>query len=85
MFIVFLFAGGGALLAQTGQAPVAGDGSSGDPYQIATLENLLWMAANPPSLLTYYKQTADIDLISISNWNPIGGTTARHINYDGAG
>jgi len=40
-----LLVGGGLftsvyLIAQTATAPSSGDGSSGDPYQIATLNNL---------------------------------------------
>jgi hypothetical protein len=31
-----------ALIAQTATAPSSGDGSSGDPYQIDTLNNLYW-------------------------------------------
>ena len=35
-----------ALIAQTATAPSSGDGSSGDPYQIATLNNLYWITQN---------------------------------------
>ncbi len=35
----------GTALTQTAIPPTAGDGSEGDPYLIATLENLYWIAA----------------------------------------
>lgn len=62
---------------QTGVPPAAGDGSSGDPYQIATLENLIWLREQTNSgpnisIGNHFIQTADIDMISISNWTPIG-------------
>lgn len=62
---------------QTGVAPTAGDGSQGSPYQIATLENLIWVQEQTAgtdnwSENKFFEQTADIDLISIDNWTPIG-------------
>ncbi|MDX9748074.1 MAG: hypothetical protein RBT57_06200 [Paludibacter sp.] len=66
--------------AQTATPPAAGDGSSGNPYQIATAENLYWITANNavvPSptqqqrLEKFYIQTADIDMTGIP-WTPIG-------------
>jgi hypothetical protein len=63
--------------AQTPTAPASGDGSSGNPYQIATLENLYWITASTaevPSPWQYsrfgchYIQTADIDASSTSSW-----------------
>lgn len=61
-----------------GVAPTDGDGTSGDPYRIATLENLIWVREQTNngeggwSEGTYFLQTADIDLISIDDWEPIG-------------
>ena len=58
------------LLAQTATAPAAGDGTSGNPYQIASLENLYWITATDavvPSpnqetrCAAHYILTADID------------------------
>ncbi|PTN32228.1 GLUG motif-containing protein [Desulfonatronum sp. SC1] len=78
----------GTALAQTATAPAAGDGSPGNPYQIATLENLYWIAA-PDAVVplpnraarwaAHYIQTADIDASATSGWDggagwtPIGG------------
>ncbi|MFZ6665689.1 hypothetical protein, partial [Peijinzhouia sedimentorum] len=62
--------------AQTATAP-AGTGTALDPYQIATLENLYWIAATDavvasPDRLTrwsaHYIQTANIDASSTSTW-----------------
>ena len=64
------------VMAQT--APTVGDGSSGNPYQITTLENLLWLSASDilvpsPDQATrwssHYIQTTDIDATSTSGWN----------------
>ncbi len=33
-----------SLLGQTAIAPAAGDGSSGNPYQITSIENLYWLS-----------------------------------------
>jgi|GEM_PF-1223443 len=61
--------------------PSAGDGTSGDPYQIASLENLYWIEA-PESEVpvpdrysrysSYYIQTSDIDASPTRTWNPDG-------------
>jgi hypothetical protein len=66
------------LRAQTATAPAAGDGSSGNPYQIATLENLYWIAdqVNNHALTSQeFIQTADIDASATSTWfsNGSGG------------
>jgi hypothetical protein len=89
------------LLAQTAAAPAAGDGTSSNPYQIATLENLYWIAANndvvpiPEQTVRFaahYVQTADIDAAITSNWfagegwMPIGNQTDHFTgHYDGNG
>ncbi|MBN2790389.1 MAG: hypothetical protein JXR69_09395 [Candidatus Delongbacteria bacterium] len=81
---------GMSLLAQTSTPPSAGDGSSGNPYQIGTLENLYWIASNSGEWNKYYIQTADIDASSTSTWNsgtgwtPIGNMTTKFTgNYNG--
>ncbi|HDQ44497.1 MAG TPA: hypothetical protein ENN17_03215, partial [bacterium] len=60
----------GILSAQTATAPASGNGSSGSPYEIASLENLYWIAATDvevpaPDRATrwaaHYLQTANID------------------------
>lgn len=68
----------------------AGTGDITDPYQIATLDNLLWISDNPAEWDKYYEQTADIDASDTENWNngegwePIGNNAARFTgSYDG--
>jgi hypothetical protein len=76
-----------SLTAQTAIAPAGGNGSTSDPYQIATLENLFWIAADdsivsrPAQAIrwsNHYIQTADIDASSTidwfdgQGWSPIG-------------
>ncbi|MDP6584491.1 MAG: GLUG motif-containing protein, partial [Anaerolineales bacterium] len=51
----------------TATAP-SGSGTSGDPYQIATLENLNWISQSSDSFDDYFIQTADIDAASTSSW-----------------
>ena len=61
------------LHAQTATAPSAGDGSNDNPYQIATLNNLYWIAAQVNSDTDfsgkYFIQTANIDASHTSTWN----------------
>ncbi|MFA9391239.1 MAG: GLUG motif-containing protein [Prolixibacteraceae bacterium] len=49
-------------------APAAGDGSSGDPYQISTLNQLYWITAENARSAKHYIQTTNIDASSVSNW-----------------
>lgn len=77
--------------AQTATAP-AGSGTSIDPYQIGSLENLYWIAENTDRWDDYYQQTANIDASATSTWfsgegwTPIGdNSTAFTGNYDGGG
>ena len=81
-----------ALIAQTATAPSSGDGSSGDPYQIATLNNLYWITQNSGEWDAYYIQTANIDASSSSSWDsnagftPIGNSGTRFTgSYNGDG
>ena len=69
------------LLCQTSVPPSAGDGTSGNPYQIETLENLYWIAATDAEVSSpsrsvrwssYYIQTNDIDASGTSGWFPDG-------------
>jgi hypothetical protein len=67
-------------------APAIGDGSSGKPYQIATLENLYWISAPDEMVASpsqearfgaHYIQVDEIDAsVTVSwcegGWNPIG-------------
>ena len=90
LLLAFLIVGWCAW-AQTATAP-SGIGTSGDPYQIATLNNLYWVTQNSSGWVsgTYFIQTADIDASATTSWNsgagfsPIGnGTTNFQANYDG--
>jgi len=74
------------VLAQTATLP-SGDGSSGNPYLIATLENLYWITADSVrwSEGLHYVQTANIDASATSTWvdgdnkgwSPIGTDITR--------
>jgi hypothetical protein len=66
----------GNILAQTATAPSGSGTSSGDPYLIATLDNLYWVTQNSSSWGSYFKQTADIDASSTSGWDSNSGFTA---------
>ncbi len=74
---VLLIAIMGTSYSQTATTPAAGDGSLGNPYQIATLNNLYWITA-PDSIIpqpnqatrqsSHYIQTANIDASPTQNW-----------------
>jgi hypothetical protein len=79
--------------AQTSTAP-SGSGTSGDPYRIATLNNLYWLTQTPAAWASgkYFLQTQDIDGENTSGWasgagfTRIGnGTTSFSGNYNGGG
>lgn len=85
--------------AQLAVAP-AGAGTEADPYRIAELGHLVWMADNVAgSAGTNYTMTADIDASVTADWNdagtetdvlegfnPIGNAAASFIGtFDGAG
>ncbi len=46
-----------------------GSGTNADPYQVASLENLLWISDNSSSWNSYFIQIADIDASDTQNWN----------------
>ena len=78
--------------AQTATPPSSGDGSAGNPYQIASLDNLYWLTQSDTAWSEYFVQTADIDASGSSGWNagagfsPIGnGGTGFTGSYDGQG
>jgi hypothetical protein len=84
----------GIINAQTATPPLSGNGLSGNPYQIATLENLYWITANPTVWDKYFIQTANIDASATSGWAtgwlPIGVYTEDLYNlfsgsYNGQG
>ncbi len=87
-----------SISAQTADEPANGDGSEGDPYQIATLENLYWITQNMSRWGKDYIQIADIDASETSGWDdgnggdpegwkPIGINSSWYFSgtYDGGG
>ncbi|TVQ08181.1 MAG: hypothetical protein EA361_17185, partial [Bacteroidetes bacterium] len=65
------------LMAQTSVEPAAGDGTESSPYEIATLENLYWIAAYDDEVAdpdqyarwsSHYIQVADIDASETVDW-----------------
>ncbi|PIQ08361.1 MAG: hypothetical protein COW71_12240 [Ignavibacteriales bacterium CG18_big_fil_WC_8_21_14_2_50_31_20] len=78
------------LFAQTSVPPSLGDGSPGNPYQIANLNNLFWITQNSNQWDKNYIQTAEIDASTSSTWDggagysPIGDDVTKFIGvYDG--
>ena len=69
--------------SQTATAPATGNGTENDPYQISSLENLLWIAQNTSAWNKHFIQTSDIDASETSTWNggegwmPIGNSSIR--------
>ena len=87
--LLFSFCSSNAL-AQTATPPSSGDGSSGEPYQIANLNNLYWVTQNSTLWSKDFIQTADIDASSSSTWigdtgfSPIGNEVTEFSgSYDG--
>jgi len=78
--VVLLFS---CILVADGTPPALGTGTSGDPYQIATLGNLLWVSTNSGSWGSCFIQTANIDASGTENWNdgagfsPIGKSATK--------
>ena len=71
-------------------APALGDGTTANPYQIATLNNLYWLSQNPTKWSSSYIQTANIDASASSGWDggagwtPIGNASTNFTgNYNG--
>ncbi len=87
LLLLLLFFSSSHLISQTATAPSTGDGSSGNPYQIASWENLYWVSQNSSHWNDYYTQTANIDFNSASpaintwssssGWTPIGNSTTK--------
>jgi hypothetical protein len=89
--IIFVLFSLNLIFGQTAVAP-AGAGTSGDPYRIATLENLYWVSQNSSSWSSNFVQTSNIDASASSGWNsgkgwtPIGNSTTKfNGNYNGQG
>jgi hypothetical protein len=92
LFLFLVMAAPAALFAQTAVPPAAGDGSTANPYQIATLDNLYWLSQNSAAWTLKFLQTADIDASATADWDggagwtPIGNTTTPFTGaYDGDG
>lgn len=68
IFLILAILGFGGLLAQNSVIP-AGSGTQSDPYQIASLENLCWMASDAGDHYAIYAQVADIDASISASWN----------------
>lgn len=70
-------------------AEIIGSGTAEDPYQIATAEDLgaAYLKVNEnPTGITYFVQTADIDMAGVTDYHAInggGGVYTAAINYDG--
>jgi hypothetical protein len=68
----------------------AGDGTSGNPYQISNLNELYWISQNSASWNKYFVQTANIDAHQSgaleNGWVPIGADSPYFSGkYNGAG
>jgi hypothetical protein len=50
-------------------APAIGDGSAQNPYQISTLQHLVWLSESREAWSANYIQTADIDAATSETWN----------------
>lgn len=88
LFIAFTIST--SLMAQIAVPPSIGDGTSDDPYQIATLDNLYWISQNSGEWTKHYIQTTNIVATSTSGWDsnagfsPIGNGTNKFTgDYDG--
>ena len=69
-----------------------GLGTEAVPYQVASLDNLLWISTNSDSWGSHFIQTATIYAVSTSGWNsgsgfsPIGNSFDKFTGtYDGQG
>jgi hypothetical protein len=90
VLMILLFGNGTIVRGSIGPIPIApefGDGSKDDPYQIATLENLTWIAdqvnttASDWSLGKHFVQTADIDASITHAWERGAGWTPIGFGY----
>jgi hypothetical protein len=89
LLVSVLISFAGTLFAQTATTP-AGDGSPGNPYKIATLNNLYWVTQNSSSWSSHFIQNADIDATTSSTWDigqgfsPLGNDATPFTGlYDG--
>ncbi|HEX2958828.1 MAG TPA: hypothetical protein VHO70_18480 [Chitinispirillaceae bacterium] len=84
----------GLMLSASAQIPVkpdSGNGTSTNPFRVATFEHLLWISTYNDSWDKAYILTCDIDMKTTSSlsggWQPIGNYTAKHFTgtFDGNG
>ncbi len=80
LYFIFVTLGIGALIAD-GTQPT-GSGTSLDPYQVSTLDHLLWISTNSVSWGSYFEQTADIDASATSGWNAGAGFSPIGVEAD---
>jgi hypothetical protein len=76
------------LFSQTGVPSANGNGTEESPYEIVSLENLLWISQNSEGWDKHFIQTVDIDASPTLQWNVGEGwlpITTFSGNYDGAG
>jgi len=92
LFLTLSYVITGLSQAQTASSPQKGSGSSDDPYQISTLDNLYWLSQNSDYWGSYFIQTEDIDASSTSSWDngsgfsPVGNNTIYFTGqYNGKG
>lgn len=66
-------------------APTSGNGTSSDPFQIATEPNLVWMRdrVNGGTNDEYYLQTADLDFEGCTWSTAIGGVVSTTTRFEG--
>ena len=90
MMLIVLLAMSTNLMA-AGTQP-SGSGTAVSPYQVSTLNNLLWISTTSSSWDKYFEQTTNIDASGTSTWNggagfsPIGNSETKFIgSYDGKG
>jgi hypothetical protein len=94
--LIILFIWGNSLFGQTATEPVVGDGTSGNPYQITSWQNLYWISQSTARWNKHYIQTQNIDFSDVSpaintwdsnkGWLPIGNATNKFTgSFNGQG
>jgi hypothetical protein len=66
-------------------AYAGGAGTSGNPYLLATAEQLALLSATSADSSKHFKQTANISLADGCTWTPIGSSASFTGTYDGGG
>ncbi len=92
LFLIIVLFICSALFSQTATPPSVGNGTTSNPYQIETLDNLYWLSQNVWSWSKHYIQTANIDAAATASWDggngfsPIGNSSTKFTgSYDGQG